>query len=302
MTIRTTLSIELIAASTIARLSHDTARAASPAPISPATTRAAAAAANPAAPDPDIRVIHFLEDRVRRDPDDVTALNRLSGEYLRRFRRSGDDRDLTRASDTAAQSLLAVPAEQNAAALAARACAVFALHGFAAVRDMALQLAQLEPAKRYPVEILGDALWNWAITTRPPPRINGVLRDDPDVNTQTRLCALDLIKGDTAAARTKLDSASEMARAMGPEAADILAWCLVQAGQLAFGTGDWDAAEKNYQAALTARPNDWPPSITSPNSAPPKNATTTPSPSTPRRSCASRDPNSSRPWATSTPS
>jgi tetratricopeptide (TPR) repeat protein len=31
----------------------------------------------------------------------------------------------------------------------------------------------------------------------------------------------------------------------------------VQAGQLAFGSGDWDTAEKTYQSALTARPGDW---------------------------------------------
>jgi tetratricopeptide (TPR) repeat protein len=31
----------------------------------------------------------------------------------------------------------------------------------------------------------------------------------------------------------------------------------VQSGQLAFNTGDWDSAEKNYQAALQENPRDW---------------------------------------------
>jgi tetratricopeptide (TPR) repeat protein len=239
----------------------ESARAASPAPISRAATAAAATrpVTAPTAPDPDNRTIRFLEDRVRRDPEDITALNRLSGEYLRRFRRSGDDRDLTLAADTAAQSLRAVPGAQNSAGLAARARALFALHGFAAARDLAQQLVELEPAKRYPFEILGDAVlelgdYDQAAAAYKKMEALG----DPDINTQTRLARLDLIRGDTAAARAKLESAVEMARAIGPAAAaDVLAWCLVQSGQLAFSTGDWDAAEKNYQAALTARPADW---------------------------------------------
>ena len=244
---------------------NQSARAQSPAPISRAAAAAAATTtaatkpiAAPAALDPGNRTIRFLEERVRRDPEDITALNRLSGEYLRRFRRSGDDRDLTRAADTAAQSLRAVPAEQNTAGLAARARAAFALHGFATARDMALQLVQLEPAKRYPFEILGDALLELGDYDQAADAYKKMESfGDPDVNTQTRLARLDLIKGDTAAARTKLDAAVEMARAMGPDAADVLAWCLVQAGQLAFGAGDWEIAEKDYQAALAARPSDW---------------------------------------------
>jgi tetratricopeptide (TPR) repeat protein len=259
MTIRTVFHAALpIGAVLVVLVSNDAARAASSAAVSPARTPAATRAAAAAAPDPDDRVIRFLEDRVHRDADDVTALNRLSGAYLRRFRRSGDDRDLTVAADTAAQSLRAVPGAQNSAGLAARARAVFALHGFAAARDMALQLVELEPGKRYPFEILGDALLelgDYDQAADAYKKMEGF--GDPDVNTQTRLARLDLIRGDTAVARQRLESAVEMARAMGPEANDILAWCLVQAGQLAFGSGDWEAAEKDYQAALTARPDDW---------------------------------------------
>jgi tetratricopeptide (TPR) repeat protein len=37
----------------------------------------------------------------------------------------------------------------------------------------------------------------------------------------------------------------------------VVAWCLVQEGQLAFTSGDFDAAEKNYRAALELSPEDW---------------------------------------------
>src|SRR4051794_35769051 len=119
----------------------------------PATVPTAVAAADPRA-----GRIRFLEDRVRRDPDDITAQNWLSAEYLGRFRRTGDDADLTRALAAAQRSLATVPAEVNAGGLAARARAAFNLHGFAAARDDALKLAAREPDKKYPLEILGDAL------------------------------------------------------------------------------------------------------------------------------------------------
>ena len=44
---------------------------------------------------------------------------------------------------------------------------------------------------------------------------------------------------------------------MADAAPDLVAWCHVQAGQLAFSTGQFDAAESHYQAALAALPGDW---------------------------------------------
>jgi tetratricopeptide (TPR) repeat protein len=207
----------------------------------------------------DGRVIRFLEDRIRRDPDDITALNRLAGEYLRRFRRTGDDRDLTLSAGAAAQSLRSVPAAQNSAGLAARARALFAIHDFAAARDMGLQLVEQEPVKRYPLEILGDAqleLGDYDQAANTYAKMEAL--DDPDVNTQPRLARLALVRGDIAAARQRLESAIEMAHAISPPAPDVVAWCLVQAGQLAFNAGQWEEAERKYLDALKASQEDWP--------------------------------------------
>jgi tetratricopeptide (TPR) repeat protein len=260
VTIRTILAGALIVSGVLLVL-EVTVYGSSPAPVAPATipsSRPASQPVKPDAADPENRTIRFLEDRVRRDPDDITALNRLSGEYLRRFRRSGDDRDLTLAATTAAQSLQSVPPAQNAAGLAARARALFALHGFAAARDMAMQLVASEPAKRYPFEILGDALMELGDYDQAADAYKKMQAfGDADINTETRLARLDLIRGDTATARRRLDSSVEMARAISPPAPDVLAWCLVQSGQLALNLGDWDRAERDYEAALDARPGDW---------------------------------------------
>jgi tetratricopeptide (TPR) repeat protein len=52
------------------------------------------------------------------------------------------------------------------------------------------------------------------------------------------------------------EKAIEAVRQLSTPSPEILSWCLVQSGQLSFNLGQWDAAEKNYQAALTERPDD----------------------------------------------
>ena len=201
-------------------------------------------------------VVSFLERRVRQDPDDISALNRLAGEYLRRFRAGGDDRDLTRAYDAAAQSLRSVPAEANIGGLAARARAAFSLHQFAAALDDARRYVALEPGKPYPYQILGDVLLelgDLAGAARAYEQMGQ--RCEPDAGTEARLARLALLRGETDAARKHLADAVELARPLPSH--DSLAWCLVQSGHLAFSCGDWGRAEEHYQAALAANPSDW---------------------------------------------
>lgn len=216
----------------------------------------------PAVPlDSQATVIRFLEQRLQRDPDDITARNRLAGCYLRRFRESGDDRDLTLSAKAAAESLRSVPGPENTAGLAARAHAVFALHGFAAARDIGRQLVELEPDKRIGQEILGDALLelgDYAAAADAYDRMLKLEEGEPDLSTESRFARLALLRGDVAAAREHFDAAIEFANMItastGP---GVRAWCQVQAGQLAFNTGDWAGAETHYQAALSAKPQDW---------------------------------------------
>ena len=65
-------------------------------------------------------VIAFLNKRVRDDPEDMVALNRLAGEYLGRYRQSGEDGDLLKSEAMAEQSLKSVPEGENPGGLAAR--------------------------------------------------------------------------------------------------------------------------------------------------------------------------------------
>src|SRR6476646_5407310 len=94
-------------------------------------------AADVAAADDSDRVRNFLEDRVRRDPDDIIAQNRLADIYLQRLRETGDYEWLQRARDAAAHSLASVPAEQNPTGLFMRGRVEYESHHFAAAGDLA---------------------------------------------------------------------------------------------------------------------------------------------------------------------
>ncbi|HMZ22350.1 MAG TPA: hypothetical protein PLD20_30745, partial [Blastocatellia bacterium] len=54
--------------------------------------------------------IRFLEDRVKKDPDDFIALNKLGGYYQLKLRETGNLQWLTLAKHTAEASLKAIPA------------------------------------------------------------------------------------------------------------------------------------------------------------------------------------------------
>jgi tetratricopeptide (TPR) repeat protein len=203
--------------------------------------------------------IRFFEARLTRDPDDVTAQNQLAGEYLRRFRDTGDDNDLSRTAKCADRSLAVIPAEGNVGGLTARALAAIALHRFAAARDDAKRLVDLSPGKSQAAGILGDALLElgdydaaaaaYATLERP---------DDTDAVTEVRLARLALARGDVPAAARRLGDAVVLAAAADPPVPELLAWAHVQAGQVAFGAGQWDDADRHYAAALAAKPDDWP--------------------------------------------
>lgn len=203
------------------------------------------------------RVQNFLEDRVRQDPDDITAQNRLAEIYLQHLRETGDYQWLQRAAEAARCSLASVPAEQNPTGLFMRARVEYESHHFAAARDLATALTKNEPGKSRGFALLGDALLEFGDRDQAKTAYDGMekLKGDP-LERETRLARLEVAAGDYDAARVHFEKAFETARQLSPASPEIVAWCLVQLGQLAFGIGQWDTAEKDFQAALAQRPND----------------------------------------------
>lgn len=227
--------------------SSSTARETVAAP--PATATAATNEASESA-------IRFLEDRVRRDPEDFIAYNKLAGYYLQRQRETGSVNYLTLAAKAARASLKAMPAEQNVGGLAALTTAEFAAHEFVAARDHALRLIDLERKKSYPYEMLGDALselgdYDQATTAY----AKKVEMGGRSVSIETRLARVDLLRGKADSAAERLTFALALASAQPSPARETLAWIRWQLGEIAFLTGDYAKAEQHYRDALTTFPD-----------------------------------------------
>lgn len=217
------------------------------------------ASANTPAPAPNPeRVRQFLEERVRADPDDVIAQNRLAEIYLQRLRENGDYEWLRRAQDAVRRSLASVPAEQNATGLFLRAQIEYESHHFAAARDLALSLTKIEPGKSRGFALLGDALLEFGDLDEAAAAYAQMQKRPADpIEIESRLGRLELVNGEQDAARAHFDKALQSARAASLPSPEVVAWCLIQLGQLAFNTGQWDAAEQYYQSALGEQPDNF---------------------------------------------
>jgi tetratricopeptide (TPR) repeat protein len=79
---------------------------------------------------------------------------------------------------------------------------------------------------------------------------------DP-IEVESRLGRLELARGEQNTARGHFEKALQSAKAASPLSPEAVAWCLVQLGQLAFNTGDWAAAEQDYESALGEQPDNF---------------------------------------------
>jgi len=224
--------------------------------------RVAAPALPPAAPlEADARAadaaIRALEERVKRDPEDHAALNRLAGYYLQRARETGSADYIDLAARAARRSLASVPEVRNTGGLAALTQAEFASHDFALARDHALQLTKLDPGKSYSYGLLGDALLELGdydaaeSAFRQMERVNGGISH----STETRRARLAFLRGDAAGANRHLKNALALALDLPAPPREAVAWYRWQLGEIAFATGDYDAAERHYRDALVTFPD-----------------------------------------------
>lgn len=203
------------------------------------------------------QAIRFLEERVRRDPEDFSAQNRLAGYYLQRLRETSNLSFLEMAATAARASLAALPAEGNTGGLAALALSEHAAHNFSAARDHALRLTKLEPRKSYPYEILGDALLELGEYEKAEAAFRKMKQMEfgSSVNSETRLARLAVLNGETHIAGQHFSNALTLALDSRLPAREAVAWCHWQLGETAFSMGDYKTAEHHYRNALTTFPD-----------------------------------------------
>ncbi|MGI8655315.1 MAG: tetratricopeptide repeat protein [Pyrinomonadaceae bacterium] len=200
--------------------------------------------------------IRFLENRVKGDPDDFVAYNKLAADYLQRLRETGSIDYLSLATRAAQASLKAIPAEQNPGGLTALAQAEYASHNFAAARDDALKLKELAPGKSYPYEILFDALLelgNYDDAQAAFAQMEKLGRGS--ISTETRLARMSVLRGHVADAQKHLTQALALAVNSSFPSRETAAWCRWQLGETSFSIGDYESAERYYRDSLTTFPD-----------------------------------------------
>lgn len=204
--------------------------------------------------------VRFLENRLKNDPEDFIALNKLSGEYLQRLRETGDVTYLNLASRAAHNSLEILPPAQNKGGLIALTQVEYSSHDFAAARDYARQLIQFDPKKGYLYQMLGDALlelgqYDEAKAAFREMENLGAIQSLTNVAAEQRFARLAMLYGDNAGAANHYSNALRSVLKIPEPPRETVAWCRWQLGETAFNTGDYKTAELNYRAALETFPN-----------------------------------------------
>ena len=199
--------------------------------------------------------VSFLENRVKEDPDDIVALNKLSAYYLQLHRETDDVGYLEHALRMAQASLKVLPADQNLAGLRALALAEYETHNFVGAREHAFELTEYEPRRSFGFQLLGDALLelgNYDEAAKAYEQMETL--DAGSIATETRLGHLALLHGDTATARQRYLKALDQAETAFSASDETVAWCQWQLGEVARATNQLPAAQEFYLAALKTFP------------------------------------------------
>ncbi|HKO97149.1 MAG TPA: tetratricopeptide repeat protein [Pyrinomonadaceae bacterium] len=199
--------------------------------------------------------VAFLQERVKSDPDDVVALNKLSSYYLQLHRETDDVGYLDKALQTARSSLRVLKPDQNLGGLRALALAEYETHNFVGARDHAKELTEYEPRRSLGFQLLGDALLELGDYDKAANAYQQMEALDPNtVATESRLARLAMLRGDSTTARKRFARALDHAKAETSPSTETIAWCLWQLGEMAKSTGEYDAAQRFYRDSLVAFP------------------------------------------------
>ena len=200
--------------------------------------------------------VRFLENRVKIDPDDLVALNKLANYYLQLYRETYDVAYLDLALRSARSSLNVLGADQNLSGLLALAQAEYATHDFVSAHAHAKQLTEFQPQKSYGYQVLGDALLELGDYEQAAAAYSRMEElDRGSLATESRLAHLAMLRGDLTLAQRRYANALAAAKAALVPAAETIAWCHWQLGEAAFQSGDYRGAELHYRDALKASPD-----------------------------------------------
>lgn len=197
----------------------------------------------------------FLLNRLKHDPEDFLAQNMLASSMLQKVRETGNADYLERALKAARASLASVPEIRNPGGLGALARAEMAEHNFVSARQHALRLTQIDPVTVNSWGVLTDALLELGEYAEADAAIQRMRQLGSDTaETEIRLGRLLFLESDTAGAEKHFFRALAFTNNVPTPPRETVAWCRWQLGEMKFSAGDYPAAERYYNEALSSYP------------------------------------------------
>jgi tetratricopeptide (TPR) repeat protein len=200
------------------------------------------------------QLVAFWEGAVREHhTSDMFSPRQLAAQYLQRYREKGDIDDVVRARAMAEKSLAVQPG--NAAATAELASVMLTLHRFKeALRyiDRELIFDPTGPEVLSQKASLQMELGEYAEAERSLGHIRAGERND--IGAETVRARLDELTGHLERARAELDDAMLQFDSNISAGAQSRAWYHFRAGELAFKSGDNDAAIADERSAVSIFP------------------------------------------------
>ena len=185
--------------------------------------------------------ISSLQQQIRANPKDFDAHIKLANAYLQKVRETGDPTLYTKAEDLLDEAQKLEP--QSPELFATRGTLALARHDFAAALGYG-HAGPWPPTPRAPATTASSATprSNWACTTRPSASYQEMVDSRPDFASFSRVAYARELYGDPEGAI----EAMEFALQAGSGTPENVAWAHVQLGNLWFGSGNLDEAEKQY--------------------------------------------------------
>jgi tetratricopeptide (TPR) repeat protein len=194
-------------------------------------------------------VIRFLEERVKRDPDDFIAAEKLGNTYLQHARERGVIDSYAKAEASFRSVLKWTP--ESYPLRVSLASALVSQHKFREAAALAGKLTSASPNEAPAYAVLGDALLEIGDAPGAAAAYEKLLELAPGISAYTRIAKLKWLQGDVPAGMTNLILALQFSNS----APESVAWAHVQLGEMFFRMGRFSEAEREYDTALKVFPD-----------------------------------------------
>jgi tetratricopeptide (TPR) repeat protein len=197
------------------------------------------------------QAIQFYQERVKRDPQDVSSLTLMGQMQIRKARESGAFAGYDRAEVSIRRALKLDP--EYLPALINQAVLLSARHRFADALRLAQELYKKHPGEPQILLVVGDAHLELGDYREAERAYEELQKQDREAFLATRQSRLAELKGDPKEALRLMEQAAEHERSARVSREGGV-WYQVRLGDLHFGSGRPDEGARHYQDALHTLP------------------------------------------------